>query len=312
VKRATIFSAIIFFLVPLSGWSAAQSNGRSGAEEIHRVLSKDISGMKGHVDNCKNNQLVITDAEKIRTDYDRLIPVSGTLTPSDQEKNRQLAQETFTLLSRASSVCGSNPMISRALMNTYLSIGDFYQNHGAFYPSGATIAYWGADRRARFLRNNDNSGRFDPDLERFAKAWAAASYVDRAIYEFSSRDRSKKEQPYIEPQYQESRYSPVELSAVDEGKLTAEQKELYRDVRAQFLVIAPKVNDARILLDQLSSRLASQNMKLNVQDAAAAVTMQKFLEEAAEYVRAGDFEKAKVALTRSDYMRNKLKSTTGQ
>jgi hypothetical protein len=40
--------------------------------------------------------------------------------------------------------------------------------------------------------------------------------------------------------------------------------------------------------------------------------MQGFLDDAAELIRAGQFEKASEALVRADYQRQKLRSVTGQ
>jgi hypothetical protein len=53
-------------------------------------------------------------------------------------------------------------------------------------------------------------------------------------------------------------------------------------------------------------------MMLHPETAAEALKMQSFLEDAADLIREGRFDAALDALTRADYVRNRLKSATGQ
>ena len=69
---------------------------------------------------------------------------------------------------------------------------------------------------------------------------------------------------------------------------------------------------ARVLLNELSGRLQGQGMSLHPEDAANALKMQSFLEDAVELMREGRFDTAVEALTRADYVRVKLRSVTGQ
>ena len=104
------------------------------------------------------------------------------------------------------------------------------------------------------------------------------------------------------------------LPDVDESGLSDAQKAAWSDARERFMNVAPKVHEARVLLAQLSARLESQgpNITLNTKDAAAALMMQGFLDDAVELIRKGQFERASEALVRADYQRQRLKSVTGQ
>jgi LPS sulfotransferase NodH len=102
------------------------------------------------------------------------------------------------------------------------------------------------------------------------------------------------------------------LPAVDTSKLNAEQMTAWTDAKDRFRQVAASVHGARVLLNQLSERLQRQRVALHPEDAANALKMQGFLEDAADLIREGNFESAVDALRRADYVRAKLKSVTGQ
>jgi len=66
------------------------------------------------------------------------------------------------------------------------------------------------------------------------------------------------------------------------------------------------------MLDQLSARLHATGLELHPENAATALKMQGFLEDAAELVQNREFETATDYLRRADAERTKLKSVTGQ
>jgi hypothetical protein len=105
---------------------------------------------------------------------------------------------------------------------------------------------------------------------------------------------------------------PLELPSVNVATLDAAQKAAWNEVKDRFRNVSPRVHGARVLLNELSSRLQRQHMTLHPQDAANALKMQSFLEEAVELIREGRFETASEALTRADYVRTRLKGVTGQ
>ena len=76
--------------------------------------------------------------------------------------------------------------------------------------------------------------------------------------------------------------------------------------------MAPRVYGARVLLNELSERLHQQRLALNAQDAANALKMQSFLEDAVELMKERQFDTAVEALVRAEYVRAKLKGVTGQ
>ena len=110
----------------------------------------------------------------------------------------------------------------------------------------------------------------------------------------------------------ETAAEPVRLPHIEESKLTPEQKEAWREVRTQFTFVSSRVHDARVLLEGLSGRLAARGLSVNSKDGATALSMQGFLVDAADLIKEHEFARAKEALTRADYERNKLKGTTGQ
>src|SRR5262249_38596945 len=106
--------------------------------------------------------------------------------------------------------------------------------------------------------------------------------------------------------------NPVPLPRVDVTKLDAAQKAAWTETAERFRNVAPHVHAARLLLADLSHRLQQQHVALHPVDAANALKMQGYLEDAADLISEGRFDTAMEALIRADYVRAKLKSVTGQ
>jgi hypothetical protein len=102
------------------------------------------------------------------------------------------------------------------------------------------------------------------------------------------------------------------LPKVDVKTLTPAQREAWADVRVRFRSVASQVHGARVLLDQLAGRLQGQRLALHPENAARALKMQGFLEDAADLIQSNEFETATEAIRRADYERGRLKSVTGQ
>ncbi|MGA2186562.1 MAG: hypothetical protein ABSH47_26395 [Bryobacteraceae bacterium] len=284
--------------------------------EHQRALQGTLSGMDAHLNGHPSSQQVISDSDRLAAGYNGLIPYAAGFGESDYQLNRELARAAFAWLARASALYAADPAVSQSLMRTYGLIGDFYRHYGPFYPTGAALAYSGGNHLARGLVLDRRGGRsWERDLERSAMDWAAVAYVNGALYGVPPHqgepppEGPQAGQPAPAPDIQ-----PTALPDVDESRLNDQQKALWSDARERFMNVAPKVHEARVLLAQLSARLESQgpNMTLNTRDAAAALMMQGFLDDAAELIRAGQFEKASEALVRADYQRQKLRSVTGQ
>jgi hypothetical protein len=278
------------------------------------TLQQDVEAIAGRWNGKQlGQQQAIADSERIAADYAHLIPLSNNFSPADQVQSRRSARRAFSWLCRASALYGRDPMVSRSLMRTYGVMGDYYHQHEGLYPAGAGFGYGGASRHTRhLLLGSPDSKEFERELERYAVSWAAASYVDLAVSRSYTNCGDSVDQPDPGAPVRESSLQPVPLPEVNESELTPGQKEQWNDLRNQFVPISARVHEARVLLEQLSDRLQRRKMKLNLQDAATAINMQGFLEDASELIKAGDFEKARIALNKSEHLRTKLKSTTGQ
>jgi hypothetical protein len=279
------------------------------------TLQQDINAIDTRLSEGRSSrQQVIADAERISDDYSRLMQDSKFFSPADWDQNKQSARRVFGWLCRSGAAYRNDPLVSQSLMRTYGTIGNYYSRYGLFYPTGAGLGYEGASRHARSLiLGVAGSKQYERDLIRFATAWAAASYIDQALSQSAMGCRMNNSDQYdFEAPGQQSLNRQLPFPEVDKTKLTGEQLDQLAEIHSLFMLVSARVHEARTLLEQLSSRLHDRGMKLNPQDAATAITMQGFLEDAVEYVKSGDFEKAKAALTRSDYLRKKLKHTTGQ
>ena len=286
-----------------------------GAQNQRQLaLEATISGMNARLKNGQpGGQQVIADSNRLAAGFSSLGSYAGGFGQDDYQLNRELARDAFAWLARANELYAADPAVSQSLMNTYGAIGDFYRNHGSFYPMGASLAYAGGNRMARWLVLNPRGGRsFERDLERTALSWAALGYMQQAFYGSPPPGGEPPVEQAAPPRPQDIPVTP--LPDVDESKLDEGRKAAWSDARERFLNVAPKVQQARVLLAQLAARLESQgpNMTLNPQDAAAALMMQGFLDDAAELIRRGEFEKASEAVKRADYQRLKLRSVTGQ
>ena len=287
-------AALLCAVLTLAAW--AQNNRQL-------ALQTTLGGMNSRLNNGQSSgQQVIADSNRLAAGF-------NSLGPDGNQGNRELAGDAFAWLARARAMYSSDPAVSQSLMNTYGVIGDYYRNNGTLYPAAASMAYACSNGLARGLVLDPRRGRsFERDLERTAMSWAALGYMQQAAC------------PPGPPPPDEAAPPPPEqipatlLPQVDQSKLDERQKAAWADAHDRFMTVAPKVQEARQLLAQLAARLAQQgpNITVHPQDAAAALMMQGFLDDAADLIRAGQFEKASEALTRADYMRKKLRSVTGQ
>ena len=289
MKRAALACSVLAVV------ACAQSNGRP-------AVRNTLAGINSHLNNGQpSRQQVIADSNNLAAGF-------NGLGPDDNQGSRELAGDAFAWLARARSMYAADPAVSQSLMNTYGVIGDYYRNNATLYPAAASMAYACSNSLARGLVLDPGRGRnFERDLERTAMSWAALGYMQQAMC------------PPGPPPPEEAAPPPEDIPAtplppVDESKLDDQQKAQWDDARTRFMTIAPKVQEARQLLAQLNSRLARQgpNITLNPQDAAAALMMQGFLDDAANFIRVAQFDKASEALNRADYQRNQLRSVTGQ
>jgi len=279
------------------------------AQDPQQALAQQVSAMNSRLNSgTPGSQQIISDAQALQTGYMGLGPMAGM---GGFMMNRDLAQGTYSWLSRASSIT-SDPAARAAVLSAYGTVGDFY-NRGNLNRPGAAWAYGGANRLARGLVLGGGGGRnYERDLERYGLAWAAASYMGGQLFGPAFQTQPPQEGDQYPPPAPPTELQPVALPPIDEATLTPEQKAAWPDLRNKFIATAAKVHEARVVLEQLTRRLESQRMSLNTSDAARALMMQGFLDDAVDLIKAKKFDEASEALTRSDYCRTKLKDVTGQ
>jgi hypothetical protein len=301
-------------LLSLSSASARDApRGPADPRDRHAELRRDVDAMTARLDRQRpTSQQVIADAQRLTSGYRSLVPFARSFQPADYALNIEIARRSLEWLARATGLFGRDPLVASAFLRSYDAIGGFYSDHGPFYRPGAFVAFAGATRLARRLvLDGRDSSRFERELERFALAYGTLAAFNGAL-------QTPWTVPNDLPQSEPSRTEPmvalqqVELPDVDITKLDAEQKAAWMEVRDRFRTVSPRVYTARVLLNELAERLQRQQIGLHPVDAANALKMQGYLEDAVDLVREGRFDTAIEALTRADYVRTKLKSVTGQ
>ncbi|PYR92256.1 MAG: hypothetical protein DMF84_14195 [Acidobacteria bacterium] len=287
--------------------------GAFDAQDRHAELRRDVDAMTTRLGGERpTTHQVIADAQRLASGYRSIVPLVRTFRPADYALNRQVARRSLEWLARATALYGRDPLVARAFLRSYDAIGGFYCDYGPFYRPGAFVAYAGATRLAqRLLLDGRDNNRFERELERFALAYGTLAAFNGALQTSwtAPYDLPESDPPRPEPTVA---LKPVELPDVDIARLDAEQRAAWIETQERFGSIAPRVYEARVLLNELSDRLQRQHIALHPVDAANALKMQGYLENAVDLVREGRFDTAIEALTRADYVRAKLKSVTGQ
>jgi hypothetical protein len=284
-----------------------------GAQDRHAALRRDLDNMTLHLGGVHPTpEQVITDAQLLTSGYRVLGPFARGFGPADYTLNRLIARRSLDWLGRASLLYGRDPLVAQAVLLGYESIGGFYRDYGPFYQPGAFVAYAAATRLAqRLVLYGLDADRYEREAARYALAYGTFAALNGVLLTPWNAPRDLPDTASLKPD-STAAIKPVEFPAVDVTTLDAEQKAAYNDVRDRFRTVAPRVYQARVLLNELSQRLQRQRMTLNAQDAADALKMQSFLEDAADLIKDTQFETATEALRRADYVRTKLKGVTGQ
>jgi hypothetical protein len=296
--------------------ACAPARGQSGRgmasspAESQAGLRRQVESMTAHLAGRSTREQVIADAERLASSYRALGPVVRGFGPADYAVNRLMARRSLDWLAHAGRLYSRDPLVAQAVLASYESIGGFYRDYGRFYQPGAFVAYASATRLAqRLILEGLDVVRYERELNRFALAYGAFAVVrgSLVIPWTVPRDLPDSGDGQTSPAL-----GPVELPRIDVSELDAEQRAAWADVRDRFRSVAPRVHQARVLLDDLSGRLRQQGLVLNASDAANAMTMQSYLEDAADLIAEKRFDLAFQALTRADYVRVKLRSVTGQ
>jgi hypothetical protein len=277
-----------------------------------RQLLTDVRAMNARLDAQRPSpQSIVADSERLRAGFGTLSPYAHAL-PADRALQQELARLSFRWLTTVSAGYRWDPSVTPYLMRTYGYLGDVYRTYPPEYQPWLWVGYAGANRLARGLVLGAANGReYERDLERFALGLVAVNALAHAAVSYVPlwAPGPQPPAPVAQPK---SALKPVAVPAVDESQLDAAQREAWSDVTPRFISVSARVHQARLLLEDLATRLAARNLVLNSSDAATAVKMQGFLEDAAELAIARDFEKAAEALVRADYERTRLRNVTGQ
>jgi hypothetical protein len=310
--------ALIVFGISLASLSAASlsaratQRGTAGPPDRQVELRRDVDTMAARLSGPRpSTQQVIADAHRLTAGYRSLAPLARTFHAPEYAVNLAIARHSLEWLARASLLYGRDPLAARAFLTSYDTIGGFYGG-GPFYRPGAFVAYAGGARLARRLvLYGLDANWFEPEMERFALAYGSLAAFNGAL-------QTPWTAPHDLPDADPSQavpvvaINPMPLPRVDVTKLDPAQKAAWTETEERFRNVAPRVHEARILLDDLSHRLQQQHVALHPVDAANALKMQGYLEDAADLIREGRFDTAMEALIRADYVRTKLKSVTGQ
>jgi hypothetical protein len=288
--------------------AADAAPNQQAARDRQRALLNDLNAINGRWNSSRpGSQQALADAQTLTAGYGDLAHLGS----ADSALDRQIAGLAFAWLARASATYAADPVVAAALLGSYGVMGDFFARNTRFYRPGAVLAYSGANRLARALvLNRQTNGGFEGDLTRYGLAWAQALYLAGGNPPPATEDAIP---PFATgPEAQAPELRAVPLPQIDEGKLTGEDKALWGEVGARFVPTAKRVLDARLSLEELSQRLRQQNLQVNQLDAATALIMQGFLEDAAGLIAAGQFQPALDALSRVDYQRAKLNNVIGR
>jgi len=291
-------------------FDAQMARGTSGAN-LQAAFRQDVDRMALRLDGPRQQPAhVIADAQLLAARYRALVPYARTFGPSDYALNRVIARQSLDWLGRARGYYWRDPLVAAAFLTSYDAIGGFYCGAGSFYRPGAFVAYAGAARLAqRYVLYGLDATRYELELDRFALAYGNYAVLQHALV---TPWVSPRDLPDTSASPQMTDLKPVELPAIDVTQLSSEQKAAYTEARERFRSVAPRVHQARVLLSGLSSRLEQRGMSLNPTDAANALKMQGFLEDAADLIHEGQFDMAVEAIARADYVRAKLAAVTGQ
>lgn len=275
------------------------------------ALRSDLDGMTSRLGSRGTSRQAIADAQRLTLGYRSMAPHVRGFGPADYAMNREVARRSLVWLSRAGAYYANDPLAARAFLDAYDSIGVFYRDYGRFYSPGAYVAYAGATRLAQRLARVGVEGDWYARGQRYALAYGALAVLDGQLV---GRWGLPQDLPMAAPTPAEASapLKPLELPKIDIAGLSPAQRQALTDVRDRFRSVASRVHGARLLMDQLAARLNQQGLALHPEDAASALKMQSFLEDAADLMQAGEYESATDALRAADAERTKLRSVTGQ
>ena len=310
MMRTVVVALVVGVLVAAGAPVVAQQRGASPNPQV--VLRRDLDAMNGRPGAVRlTPREAAANAQRLSLGYRSLIPIVGGFGPADYALNRVLAQQSLAWLARTGVWYMNDPLAARAYLDAYDTIGGFYRDNGRFYAPGAYVAYAGGARLARRLMLGTPYDWSQRELERYALAYGTMAALDgRYIGRWETPQDLPADAP--PPAQAPMALKPLELPTIDQASLTPAQREAWVEVRGRFRSVASQVHAARLLLEELAARLQQQRLTLHPANAASALKMQGFLEDAADLIESKEFEMATDALRRAEYERGRLKGVTGQ
>ena len=250
------------------------------------------------------------DVDGLVAGFRGLTPLFGAFTPQDYETNRELVRRSMSWLGTVEPYALRDPSLGRSVAGAYGFFGDYQARPDvrSYYGGGAGLGYAGAGRLSRRMWLGGHRD-FERDIERYAMnmaIWSAGWYGIGA-----QRQREPQGLDAVDFSLPPTNRQPMPLPEPDSSVPEAKRQQ-WRDLAPQFGAVSSRIFEAQRNLDALAQRLAKRGMNVNARDLSIAYQMEGFLEDAAELVRAGDIDKAKLALDRASYTCNQLKPVTGQ
>ncbi len=312
MMRTVVVSALVGFIGVGHAVEVKAQRGSRPTPSPQVALRSDLDGMTARLGGGRgSSRQAIADAQRLALGYRSFGPLVGGFGPADYALNRDVARRSLLWLSRAAPLYAADPLAARAFMDAYDSIGGFYRDYGRFYSPGAYVAYAGATRLAhRLSRAGVQADLYQRELHRYALAYGHMAVLDGRLI---GRWAMPQDLPDTAPSPSDASapLKPLEMPKVDISTLDPAKRQAWSDARDRFRSVSARVHGARVLMDQLADRLHSQRLALHPEDAANALKMQAFLEDAADAIGESDFESAIDSLRAADAMREKLKSVTG-
>jgi hypothetical protein len=312
-------TSIVCLILALVSLPAGAESGREPSQatplaQHQQQLLGELRDMNTRLERARPTARdVMADSERLRAGFLALSPYERGFGPADYALNQQLAQLSFSWLTRASGFYRWDPAVTPYLMRTYGYLGDAYRRYPGTYQPWLWVGYAGANRLARGLALYSSDGReYERAIEQYSLNLVALNLLAHNSVAYAPGVWDISGPPVIPTQQPRAAITPVPMPAVNDAALSPDQKTAWADVRIRFRTVSTRVHQARLLLDDLSARLSARNLTVNNNDAATAVKMQGFLEDSADLARASEFEKATEALVRADYERAKLKNIIGQ
>jgi hypothetical protein len=306
--RITVVAVAAAVLTWDGNIDAREQNGAGANPQA--ALQRDLQTMASEISGPgRTPRQAMQHLERLVYGYRALGPWVGGWGPADYALNRTLARQSLAWLGRTSVWYMNDPVAARAYLNAYDTIGGFYRDQGRFYGPGAYVAYAGGARLARRLALGYHYDWTMRELDRYAMAYGTLATGDGRYIGAWSQPQDLPDSSAAAPA---EPLKPIELPKIDTTGLTPEQRAEWDDVRVRFRSTSMQVHGARVLLDQMSERLRNQRLALHPENAAIALKMQGYLEDAVDLIQFKEFELAIEALRRAEYERGRLKGVTGQ